>query len=152
MTPFWDERVAPWVARRIPGCERGFGPCIGMGVLSKDKKLAGGLVFHNWMPETGVIEMSAASVDPRAWTRTVMREAFRYAFEFAKCQMVVIRCDPENKRVLRFWSALGADKHVIPRLRGRDKSEVIMTLTDDAWKASKFNEAKHGQSIPSAAA
>lgn len=141
MTPFWDERVAAWVARRIPGCERGFGPSVSLGVLSKEKKLAGGLVFHNWHPECGVIEMSAASVDPRAWTRTVMKAAFGYAFEQIGCQMVVVRCDAENRRVRKFWRGLGADEYEIPRLRGRDKSEVIMTLTDDAWRASKFRKA-----------
>lgn len=140
MTPFWDERVAAWVARRIPGCERGFGPSVSLGVLSKEKKLAGGLVFHNWHPECGVIEMSAASVDPRAWTRTVMSEAFGYAFRVA--QLVVIRCAPENERVRKFWRGLGADEYEIPRLRGRDTSEIIMTLADDAWASSRFNKAR----------
>jgi len=141
VTPIWDDRVADWVARRIPDCARGFGPCVALGVLSRDRKMAGGLVFHNWHPESGVIEMSAASANPRAWTRTVMREAFGYAFDLAGNQMVVIRCAPENERVRRFWRALGAEEYEIPRLRGRDKPEVIMTLTDDAWRASKFRKA-----------
>jgi RimJ/RimL family protein N-acetyltransferase len=149
VTPFWDDRVAPWVARHIPGCERGFGPSKSLGVLSKDRKLAGGLVFHNWHPECGVIEMSAASVDPRAWSRTVMTEAFGYAF--SHCQLVVIRCAPENGRVRKFWRALGANEYEIPRLRGRDKSEVIMTLTDDAWAKSKYRRDPNGQSVTAAA-
>lgn len=142
MTPFWDGRVAGWVARHIPGCERGFGPSVSMGVLNRNREIVAGAVFHNWHPETGVIEMSVVIKDPRAWCRTVMQKAFGYAFKELGCQLVVARTDPENRRALRCWRALGAQEYEIPRLRGRDKSEIISTLTDDAWASCKYNEVK----------
>jgi RimJ/RimL family protein N-acetyltransferase len=142
LTPFWDDRIALWVARQIPGCERGFGPCKAMGVLNRKGDLVAGAVFHNWHPESGVIEMSVVIRDPRAWCRTVMKEAFDYAFKVAGCQMIVARTDPENERALRCWRALGADEYEIPRLRGRNKSEIVSTLTDDAWAASRMNKGQ----------
>lgn len=141
MTPFWDERVAAWVARRIPNCERGFEPCVGLGVLRRDKKLVAGLVFHNWEPEAGLIEVSGAAIDPRWMTRTVMNEALGYAFDVAGCQMVFARQSVKNEAPRKAWKALGAQEVIIPRLRGRHEDGSIITLTDDAWRASKFRKA-----------
>ena len=145
MTPFWDARVAAWVARRIPGCERGFGECQALGVEHKGEIVAG-LVFHNWEPESGVIEISAAATDPRWMTRTVIRTALDYAFSQAGCQMVVARQAVTNLAPRKAWKALGAKEYIIPRLRGRNEAGSLITLTDDAWNASRFNrEVSHGK-------
>lgn len=135
MTPFWDAQVAHWVAARIPGCERGFGPCKAMGVESKGRIVAG-VVFHNWSPESEVIELSCAAETPRWMTRRIMNEAMGYAFSF--CQAVVARIHQDNTTARKLWRGLGADEFVIPRLRGRSASEAIYTLTDDQWLRSKF--------------
>lgn len=145
MTPFWDERVAPWVSRRIWGDERGFGECIALGVLSRDRKLVAGLVFHNWEPEAGLIEVSGAAIDPRWMTRRVMNTALGYVFEIAGCQMVVARQSVKNDNARKAWKALGGHEVIIPRMRGREEDGSIITLTDDAWRASRFYEAGHGQ-------
>lgn len=137
MTPFFDVRVADWVAARIPGCERGFGKCQALGV-AHDGRVVGGMVFHNWSPEFGTIEISAAADDPRWLTREVINMALDYVFDGAGCQMVMAQQDPENKRAVRLWKALGAQEYIIPRLRGRNNAGSIVTLTDDAWARSKF--------------
>lgn len=137
MTPFFDRRVAAWVAQRIPGCERGWGDCQALGV-EHNQQIVGGLVFHNWVPEHGVIEMSGASTDSRWLTRTVVNTALNYVFDEIGCQMVIAQQDPENKRATRVWKALGAQEIIIPRLRGRNNAGSIITLTDDAWARSKF--------------
>lgn len=140
MTPIWDKRVAPWVASKIEGCERGFDAFVSMGVIHK-RKLVAGLVFHNWEPEHGLIEVSAAATDRRWLTRKVINEALRYAFEEAGCQMVVARQAVENTPARKVWLALGGQEYIIPRLRGRTKDGSIITLTDTAWRQSKFYEA-----------
>jgi len=147
MTPFWDDRVAGWVAARIPGCERGFGPCKAMGVVSKGKIVAG-LVFHNWQPEHGLIEISGAAEDRRWMTRRVMAEALGYAFDQVGCQMIVAQQDLANEAPRKAWLALGASEYIIPRLRGRDRDGSIVTLTAEQWQVSKFNkpsEVKYGK-------
>lgn len=129
--------VVPFVMERI-GLTRPFGHCQTAAVVSNDHKVAAGLVFHNWDPEHGVIEVSAAAIDPRWAQRGVLKEAFGYIFERAKCQLAVCRCHPKNKAVRRLWKSFGADEYIIPRMRGRDAGECILTVTDDAWRASKF--------------
>lgn len=151
MTPFWDDRVAAWVAARIPGCERGFGPNKAMGV-AHDGQLVAGLVFHNWNPESGVIECSAAADDARWATRSVLKAATSYAFDVAGCQAIVARTAEENTKVRRLWRAMGAAEYVLPRLRGRNAAEVVLCLTDDAWAASRLNGDRHGKTSPARAA
>lgn len=145
MTPIWDDRVAAWVGTQIWGRPDAFENARAMGVLRKDGKPAAGLVFHNWDPEAGIIEISAAAVDRRWLTRRVATEAMAYAFGLCGCQMVLARYDERNTSARKIWAALGSTETRIPRLYGRDVAGILATLTDDAWGASKFNEVTHGQ-------
>lgn len=152
MTPFWDDRVAQWVSREIWGRIDGFENVRAMGVLKKDGTLAAGLVFHNWEPEAGLMEMSGAAADPRWMTRRVLTVAFSYVFDGCGCQMALARHSAKNTPARKIWQALGAQEHRIPRLYGRETDGIVATLTDDAWRVSKFNEARHGQEKPRTAA
>lgn len=134
-----DDLAVPYAAKQL-GFERGFGPCTSATVIDGQNRIAAVLIFHNWHPEAGVIEVSAVANNPKWAQRSVLKEAFGYIFDTLECQLVVQRCAEENKRVRRLWRAFGADEYVIPRLRGRDTAEAIATLTDDAWRASKFAE------------
>lgn len=142
MKPFWDGRVAWWVSRQIWGDDRGFGECVALGVANRKMEIIAGLVFHNWEPEAGIIEVSGAATDPRWMTRRVMNVALGYAFDDAGCQMVVARQSLENKAPRRAWKALGAQEIIIPRMRGRDEDGLLITLTDDAWRSSRFYEGQ----------
>ena len=147
MTPLYGHSavVAEFVSRMIPGSGRGFGTCTAIGIIDDDGKLVAGLVYHNWYPETGVIEMSVAAINKRWITRTVLRAIFAYPFGQLDCQLVVFRVAPADKALRRILKAVGATEHVIPRLRGRNEAEVIITLADDAWKNSKFARNPDGQ-------
>jgi len=139
-----DKQVADFVARTVPGLERGFGPCKTIGVVN-DGNLVAGLVYHNWNPEHGVIEISGSALDPHWLTRPILREMFDYPFNRCGCQLVVMRVSPHNKRLHRQLKAYGFKSYKIPRLRGRDESEIIFTLADDEWRAGKFMRLKNGQ-------
>ena len=145
MIPVWDKRVAGWVAQQL-GFERGFGKAQALGVVHKDTLVAG-LVFHNWEPEHGTIEVSGAATDRRWMTRKVMNTALNYVFDEVGCQMVIARQDIGNLSPRKAWLGLGASEYVIPRLRGKNTDGTIITLTDDQWRASKFYGGKHGQAI-----
>lgn len=137
--------VSEWVAERITGCERGFGPCAALAV---GNPVCGAVVFHNYSPECGVIEMSAAAESPRWLSRPVLWAMHAYIFVDAGCQMAVMRVSEQNKRMLRIARAFGYQAHEIPRLRGRDEAEIILTLTDDDWKAGRFYGQTQGTSTP----
>ncbi len=148
MTPLYGHSavVAELVSKLIPGCDRGFGAYTAIGILDNDDgMLVAGVVYHNWYPETGVIEISAASINKRWITRVVLRAIFAYPFDQLGCQLVVFRVAPADKALRRILKAIGSMEYVIPRLRGRDEAEVIVTLTDDTWKNSKFTRNPDGQ-------
>ena len=139
-----NEVVAAWVAAHIPGCERGFDKPVSIGVV-ENERLIGGTVFHNYQPEAGTIELTAASDDPRWLTRKILAEIFGYAFGQVGVQAVMMRADPANTRLARICKAYGFTRHELPHMRGRGKAEAIYILTDDAWRGNGFHkENAHG--------
>ncbi len=144
MTPSWREGpIAERIVADMLGFERGFGPCKTLAFIDRRGNVAGGMVFHNWHPESGVIEISIGA-HSRMWaTRQILQEAAAFAFTDCGCQAVVARTDGKNP-VRTIWRKLGATEHVIPRLRGRDEAEHILVLPQEAFMASKYAEARHG--------
>jgi RimJ/RimL family protein N-acetyltransferase len=143
-----EDIVAPWIAEEIG--VGAIGECRTASVLAADGHLMAAVAFHNWNPDAGVVEVSAASVDPRWASRDVLEELFGYAFAIA--QAVVARTAEDNTRVRRLWKAFGATEYIIPRLRGRTASEALLMLTDDAWAVSKMRRQENGQRLRSQAA
>ncbi len=144
MRPFFDDRVANWVAQNIQDCGLGFGACRAMGVLDSHDKLVAGVVFHNWDKRSGVIEVSSAAIDPRWASRNVLSAAFAYCFDGLGCQSVVARISENNKRASRLWKALGAQEYIIPRLRGEHEAEAVYVLYREVWANSKFRSILNG--------
>lgn len=127
--------VSEFVARRL-GFARGFDDCAAIGF---GDPIVAGVVYHNWNPEAGTIELSAAS-SRRDWlNKRNLGVIFEYPFRQLGCQMCVARIAEGNSVARRIWRALGADEFVIPRLRGRDEGEAIYTLTQEAWDERKPN-------------
>lgn len=132
-----DDLAIPYAAKMLD-MPRGFGACTSGVVVDANSNIAAVLIFHNWQPEAGVIEVTAVAEDAKWAQRGVLKEAFGYIYGKLSCQMAVARCATGNDRVRRLWKAFGAREYIIPRLRGRNDAETILTLTDDAWKASRF--------------
>lgn len=130
--------VQDFVASQIPGCERGFGASTAIG-FEENGRLVAGVVYHNWSPETQVIELSAGSSQRKWLTRERLRQIFDYPFDQLKCRLIVARTSERNARVRRIYRQLGAQEHIIPLLRGPDEAEVVITLTADAWRNSPFS-------------
>jgi RimJ/RimL family protein N-acetyltransferase len=126
-----------YVDERIGGTGLGFGNAKSMTVFDGDQ-LLGSIIFHNWSPQAGVIEISAAADSPRWLARKVLDRIFRYVFDDVGCQLCVARISEENQHTQRIFRKYGFNRYLIPRLRGRNEDEWIFTLTDDAWRAGKF--------------
>lgn len=109
-----------------------------MTVLHYGHAVAGTL-FHNWQPETGVIELTSASTDKRWLTRPVVKAMFGMAFDLIGAQLAALRVSERNTDMVAIAKRFGFDGVLIPRLRGRDEAEWIFTLTDDAWRASRWS-------------
>lgn len=128
-----------YISQRIWGKPRDFPLGTGLAVLDGGG-LAAGLVYYDYDKDAGVIQISGAAETPRWLTRPVLFEMFSYPFNQMECQAVVMRVDPDDKRLERILTAYRFEKHEIPRLRGRDKNECLFILTDDAWKANGFHK------------
>jgi hypothetical protein len=135
-----DEIVADAVAQMIPACrERGFGRCKAIGVLDEHGTMLAGVVYHNWQPEAGVIEMSVAAIPGGKWlTRETLWRIHEYPFERVGAQMVLGITSPDDERLLRQLAALGYMFVTVPRLLGRDLDGVLCLFTREAFEQCKF--------------
>jgi len=143
-----SEAVAQFVANLTPGCENGFGKCQAIGVGDDETgELVAGMVFHDWQPGPGLIQISSASKSPRWLTANVRYMMFSYPFDQIGCQMVVLQVSANNERMVRIAKAFGFTPYLIKRMRGRDEDGYVFTLTDDDWRNSKFTRKYHGQAL-----
>ncbi|MBP1882383.1 GNAT family N-acetyltransferase [Sinorhizobium mexicanum] len=136
--PAKNDAIAGFVAAHIDGCGRGFADFATLGV-TEEGRLVAGVVYHNYSPEAGVIELSAAATSKRWLTRPVLTAMFGYPFDEIGCQMAVLRVSEENRGMVEIARRFGFTSHRIPRLRGRDEAEIIFTLTDNDWRAHPVN-------------
>lgn len=143
-----NDNLGQWAALRVFENGGSFGPPFSTMGVFEDEALVAVVVYHNYSREHGVIEISAAADTPRWLTRGVLLQLFKFPFEALGCQLVIMRVDPENKRLRRILTAYGFDHLTIPRMRGRDKDETLYMLTDDQWRANGFHErTNHGQKV-----
>lgn len=76
-----DEAISQWVAERIPHVgEGGFGPCAALAVVGRDKVLAG-VVYHDYQPDHGTIQLSMAADSPMWAKRSNIKALLSYPFE-----------------------------------------------------------------------
>ncbi len=112
-----------------------------MGVFSGAGLLVGGVVYHNWAPDEGVIEISSFARARNWMSRTIIRAAYAMPFDLLGCQSIVSRYSSAAKHIGKFWRSLGAIEVNLPRLRGKhEPDETLAILTDDAWLASKWGQ------------
>lgn len=136
--------LGEWCAAHI-GLPRGFeAPYSTMGVFDGENLIAV-MLYNNWQPEAGVVEIHGASVDKRWLNRKTLWSMFEFPFEQLSAQMVVMRVSENNQQwngrgLPRLLKSYGFQSHMIPRLRGRNENEIIFTLTDDAWRANGFHK------------
>ena len=135
-----DETVSQFVAALIPHCRRGFGRCKAIGVI-EDGALIAGIVYHNWDPEAGILEISGAALPKSRWlTRETLRRMYQYPFHQCGCQMIVQRTPADNGSLLYVLARYGYAFIAVPRLFGRDRDGVLCALTREAWEGNRFNQ------------
>lgn len=147
VVPVYDHPVETktFVERGLWNNERQFGECTTVGFANPEEGLVAGFVYHNYEPDSGVIELSGYSTR-RDWAnRGVVALIFgEYPFIQLDCRLMVARYSEHNKRVRRIWKSLGASEYVIPELRNQGEAEVIAVLHRDKFMKSRFMRAHHG--------
>jgi hypothetical protein len=126
----------------LQGEERGYRNCKTIGVADEQGNFLGGVVFYNWNPEAGIIEMTASAVS-RAWlSRRTLNRIGDFVFHECGCQMLLVHVRKSEERVLRILASVGFVFTLVPRLFGRELDGVICTLTDDDWYGSKLSHGR----------
>lgn len=121
--------VAAWVARAI-GIDAFRGsPCVAFGVTGDHGRLIAGVVYHDFYPEHGDIQVSMAASTARWCTRANIRAILRYPFLTAGCDRVTACISADNAKALKILTGLG---FVVEgrrwRARNRTTDELILAL------------------------
>lgn len=119
--------------------EHKFGECTAIGFGDDKVGLVAGVVYHDYNPDYGSIEMSAFST-VRDWTtRDNIALIFgKYPLLQLSCRVIVGRHSEHNHRARRIWKNLGASEHLLPELRGPDEAEVVALLKRETFLNSKY--------------
>lgn len=150
--PQINRNLSRWAFARIYDRDGEFEKCCTMGVFDGET-LCAVMVYYDYDPEAGVVQISGAADDSRWLKRHILREMFSGPFERMGCQMVVMRVGDDDTPLHRMLTTYGFNCYTIPRLRGRNEDELIFTLTDDDWRTNKFNiRSSDGQEITTKAA
>jgi RimJ/RimL family protein N-acetyltransferase len=101
-----DARVHDFVVRHVPhmGPMRDYAA---IGVADDGGRLVAGCLYHNYVPDYGVIEMSIAATTPRWARRDVIRSLLAYPLVQLDCRRVTAVCPSDNARAIRFNLGLG---------------------------------------------
>ena len=142
MTPVIDrpEVVAAWVAERIQDCSD-FGPYTAIG-FAQDRVLIAGIVYNNYRPELGSVEVSFATNGQVRAFKDGLSVALSFPFIELRCQRVEARCRKKNKRIRRFLEGIGFKlEGCLRRGWGNEDMMVYGMLREDA---TRWLEVKHG--------
>jgi len=110
-----------------------------IGIANDDNELIAGIVYFNYNPDAGTIEMSIEALPKQRWlTRTTLAVMFQYPFLHCGCQMLITKTSARSTHVLRMLAAMNFTLILVPRSGGRNEDGVLCLLTDDDWRAGKF--------------
>jgi hypothetical protein len=110
-----------------------------IGIVDGDNELIAGIVYYNYNPAAGTIEMSIEALPKQRWlTPATLAVMFQYPFIHCGCQMLTTKTSVRSTHVLRMLGAMNFDLIKVRRASGRNEDGVLCTLTDDAWMNSKF--------------
>jgi len=130
--------VSQMVSNAIWGRPDMFGKQCSLGVFDGDGIMAG-VVYNNYDPQAGIVELSAAAFRKGWLTRQTLNDMFAVAFDRLDCQSAIARHSANKKHLRRMWTAVGGQEFIVPRLSGRSAGNTaLVILHDDVWKASRY--------------
>ena len=136
MTGF-DQDIADFVASRIPGMDS-FGPCSAIGVVDRDHHIAGGVVYHDYQPQWGNIQLSFASDRPDWLTPSLIRGLLFYPFYQLGCERITCLTPKRNRRARQFLQKFGFRYEGNVR-RGFGTDDCIISgLLRSEWESHRF--------------
>ena len=122
-----DAEVAEWTANLIPHVED-FGPCIAIGVQSRGRLIAG-VVYNEFNPRYGIIQLSMAAVSPMWARKEIIAELLHYPFEQLGVYKVFTAIPADNAMAIKVNSHVGLKREaVLAHHFGKKRHAVIMRI------------------------
>ena len=122
-----DEYVSAWTANLIPHVID-FGPCIAIGVQSKGRLIAG-IVYNEYQPQYGIIQLSMAAVSPMWARKEIIAELLRYPFEQLGVYKVFTAIPADNAMAIKVNIHVGLKREaVLAHHFGKKRHAVIMRI------------------------
>lgn len=131
-----DAEVVSWVARHTPHVSvDGYGSCTALGIISEDRQPMAGIVYHDYQPRNGTIQMSVAAECPRWATKNILRGLFAYPFRQLGVNKVWAGIAFKNARARRFVEGIGFKQEaILSRHFGDDHCVIYRMFRNDYEK------------------
>lgn len=143
----YDAEVAAYVASRIPGLDA-FGPCAALGVVATDGKLVGGVVFHDYQPQWGNIQVSFAGERADWLTPRLIRAIMSYAFNQVGVNRITCLTPKRNRRARQFLQKFGFfHEGTIRKGFGTDDC-IVSGLLRAEWEGHRFYGKRNVEAAP----
>ena len=133
----FDGPLVDYVAEGIgERAEGGMGRYWGICIQNRGDVVAG-IVLHNYVEHSNVVELSAYASGP--WlNRRIVHAVFDLIFNRMGVRAVMARHDERNSQARKLWARLGADEHVLPDLCDDGVAECIVVYTKRRWEESNY--------------
>lgn len=128
--------------QRLFGYNRPFECVYALGV-ERDGAICGGVLFNNYWPERGRIEMTFGG-EPGWVRRPIIAAALGYAFGDLRVDLILGHTRPGNRSIRALCRHVGADEVIIPHVGVDGEPEALLLLTWAAFKVSQFRERLNG--------
>lgn len=128
-----DVAVAAWTAAHIPHMAGGaFGPGRAIGVADSAANIVAGVVYHDYQPAFGTMQISMAAASPLWARRGVIRALLSYPFEQLRVEKLWSAIPASNTRALRFNLGIGFEREaVLVRHFGADDAIITRMFRAD---------------------
>lgn len=143
--PHLTDELAAWAAERIPHVGKGgFGPCWAVGLAARGR-LGAVVVFHDYQPEAGTVQLSCAAESWRGASRSLLGDILSVAFEGRLGHPVrkVWTVTPHtNEAALVFNLRTGFKREAVLREQfGPRVHAVVCGMMDREWRRRYGKEA-----------
>lgn len=134
----WSQPVAQWVAEQIGrGIE--WGPCEAIGVADTQDNLIGGVVFNNYQPHFGNIEVSFASIRRDWLTPKLVAGILAYPFDQLGVRRITCLTPKRNRAARQFLKKFGFVEEGNVRGGFGDDDMIVSGLLASEWRKHKFH-------------
>ena len=130
--------IAKWVGEQI-GRDIDWGPCEAIGVVDSDDNLIGGVVFSNYQPHFGNIEVSFASIRRDWLTPCLVRGILQYPFAQLKVNRITCLTPKRNRAARQFLKKFGFVEEGNVREGFGTDDMIVSGLLAREWQEHRFN-------------